>query len=213
MGAEHTLEMKEIEDLAISTLGLGVAFAIWRFAPFGDVASFLLSPEVIPAVIVSCILVGISFIPHEMAHRVTARSMNTYAEYKVWMPGVVLAVVSSLFGFVFAAPGGTQMYDRAGERYGLSVPELTIQMIGYVSIVGPLINISLAVLFSFLSMSVTGVELYGHDLFLFGARINSFLALANLLPFYPIDGYKILRWNSGAWILTVLLALLTFIIA
>lgn len=208
---QHTLTEDEIRDLSLSTVGLGVAFTLLFFGG-ENLDEFLFSWRVIPAFLASTLLVAISFIPHEMAHRVTARSMNAYAEYVMWTPGVMLAVLSSFLGVVFAAPGGVRMYTRSGERYGLTVPDLELKMIGYVAIVGPLINISLAVLFAFMSVPITSLELYGVNLLVLGSRVNGYLAIFNLLPFYPMDGYKVLRWNSPVWIASMVMGILTFII-
>lgn len=211
----HTLSSEEIRDLAISTLGLGLAFAIWRFGPETGVLMSMVSTEFLGLFVATTAIVAVSYIPHEMAHRVTARSMDAYAEFRMWRPGVVLAVLTSFLGFVFAATGGTSMYTRTGERYGLSVPDLNTQMIGYVSIVGPLMNISLAVLFSFLAASMHGTEIASinmFQLFSLGADINGFLAVFNLLPFYPFDGYKVLRWSSTMWFVAVVLSGLSFLI-
>lgn len=209
---EHTLSEEEIKDLAISTIGLGLAFSLLYFGGAAP-QDFVLSLQFIPALVVATALVAISFIPHEMGHRVTARSMDAYAEYEMWKPGVALAVLSSFLGAVAAAPGGVKMYTRSSERYGLSVPQLNLKMIGYVAIVGPLMNISLAVIFSFLATSIpTSPQLYGVDLLFLGARINGFLAVFNLMPFHPLDGYKIIRWNTTIWAVTLAMALLTFIL-
>jgi Zn-dependent protease len=57
---------------------------------------------------------------------------------------------------------------------------------------------------------VAGIDLY--YICRFGADINSFLAVAHLLPFYPLDGYKILRWNTSMWGICLILAGLTFLL-
>ena len=43
--------------------------------------------------------------------------------------------------------------------------------------------------------------------------INTFLALFNLLPFGPLDGTKIIRWNATVWIILLIFStiLLTLI--
>ncbi len=82
-------------------------------------------------------------------------------------------------------------------------------MIGYVSITGPLLNISLAVVFALFAETIT-VGLYGVDVLLMASRVNTFLALSNLVPIYPMDGYKVLRWSSTTYLFTLGMALLTF---
>ncbi|MFO7773178.1 MAG: DUF951 family protein [Dehalococcoidia bacterium] len=37
-------------------------------------------------------------------------------------------------------------------------------------------------------------------LFTLGAYVNTWLALFNLIPFGPLDGAKIFRWNKGIWL-------------
>ncbi|MDY6776796.1 MAG: site-2 protease family protein [Candidatus Nanohaloarchaea archaeon] len=197
----------EMKDLAASTLGLGLAFAFLFFSA-GDPLGYVVSPGFIPGIVAAMALVAISFLPHEMAHRTTARAINAYAEYRMWTPGVVIAVLSSIFGFVFAAPGGVEIYTRRGERYG-TWEDLKPRHIGIISIVGPLINVSMAVIFAFLAQIFT-LGFQGHNLLALGADLNSFLAVFNLLPFYPMDGYKVLRWNILLWVSTTALAVLTF---
>jgi Zn-dependent protease len=40
-------------------------------------------------------------------------------------------------------------------------------------------------------------------LFTLGARINTWLALFNLIPFGPLDGAKILKWSKGIWLVSI----------
>lgn len=211
----HTLRSEEIRDLALAAFGLGAAFALWRFGTAADAPASLVSAEFAGMVGLATGLVAVSYIPHVMAHRVTARSMDAYAEFELWRPGVVIAMLTAVLGVVVAAVGGTRMYDRDAERYGLTIPHLNVKMIGFISVIGPLINISLAVLFAFMATAVQDTTAAGISLFQvmqFGANINSFMALASLLPFYPMDGYKILRWSTTMWILSILLGALTFLL-
>lgn len=209
---EHTLSDEEIKGLSWTALGLSLAFTILLFAPEAEqgMMDFMLSLDVIPAFLTTMGLVLVSFIPHEMAHRVTARSMDAYAEYEMWAPGLFISVLTAFLGFVFAATGGTRMYVRTRERYGLSVPDLTLKMIGFVAMVGPLLNVSLAVVFAFFSQAVQVPAVQGVNPLIAGATINSYMALFSLLPVYPIDGYRILRWNPKMWALTGIMAILTF---
>lgn len=200
---------QEFRDLVVSMVALGVAFAVMFFgAP--DRIAFLLSPAFIPAAAVATVIVAVSFVPHEMAHRVTARAIDAYAEYEMWTPGVVLAVVSSLLGVVIAAPGGVVLSYMPSERYGQWSGFVPKQH-GIIAVVGPLMNLSLAVIFAF-AANFGGPLFMGQNVFALGALVNSYLAVFNLLPFYPLDGYRILRWNESTWIGAMVLALLTFLL-
>jgi Zn-dependent protease len=56
----------------------------------------------------------------------------------------------------------------------------------YIALAGPLTNILLALIFTFL------YKIYPNEIFLFGLRINLVLSFFNLLPIPPLDGSKIL---------------------
>jgi Zn-dependent protease len=43
---------------------------------------------------------------------------------------------------------------------------------------------------------------------LYGAAINAFMALFNLIPFGVLDGLKVFRWNRLVWIVLLALAAL-----
>ena len=66
---------------------------------------------------------------------------------------------------------------------------------------GPMTNFVLAGLF--LLLIFTPFKVIG----LFGAQINSFLGLFNMLPFLNIDGKKILNWNKSVYIFMVILGI------
>jgi Zn-dependent protease len=70
---------------------------------------------------------------------------------------------------------------------------------GRIAVAGPLANILIAVLayglyhFVFFEVGVLG-KIMG-----FIALVNALLAAFNLLPFGPLDGVKVIRWNGIAW--------------
>lgn len=150
---------------------------------------------------VTLIAVGLGFVLHELAHKFVAIHYGFWAEYKLWVEGLVLAVVTPyLFGIVFAAPGAVYIH---GEY-------ISEEQNGKISLAGPLTNIALALIFlGLLSISSASSILY--DICLVGFSINSFIALFNLIPFSVLDGAKILRWNPIIWVLTAAVAfIMTF---
>ena len=144
--------------------------------------------------LMAIVSVSLGFILHEMGHRFVARRFGCFAEYTMWPTGLILALMCSLLGFVFAAPGAVMIYPRAdmGGRATLARGK-----IGLISIAGPAMNICLAVVFILLNMA------YPMLLFSLGALINTWLAMFNLIPFGPLDGAKIFRWNKRAWLAAI----------
>ena len=100
------------------------------------------------------------------------------------------AIVFSFMGFVFAAPGAVYINGR-----------LTRLQNGLVSVMGPGLNLSLgaAMMFVGIALPLTDLTL---AIYLIG-RINIFLALFNLLPIPPLDGYNVAKWNVGVYIVVM----------
>lgn len=205
----NVLSEQEIRDMFLASAGVGLAFAIMFFAE-GDPVAFLTSPRVVPGFVAAAALTAASLIPRVMAQRSTARVFEAYAEFQLWRPGVVIAVLTSFLGWAVAIPGGIRMYQVPGERYGRHELHLTPKDIGRVGLVGPWLNIALAVIFASFATAAT-LPLYGADLLTVGSKLNAVLALAAMVPVHPMDGYKVLRYNEVLWFLTVGLAALSFV--
>jgi len=133
--------------------------------------------------IISALTVGIGFLFHELGHKVVAQKYGAWAEFRANDQMLVLALLMSFMGFVIAAPGAVVILGRVNKR-----------QYGKISVAGPLVNFVLAAVFYALLFlaPVKGLSL----LFFYGALINSWLGLFNMLPFGNFDGIKILRWNK-----------------
>ena len=185
------MRVKELRGLVISALALALAFGI---ALSGGFRAFQ-QPAILVLVIgMALIAVSLGFVFHELGHRLIARRFGYFAEYAMWPMGLMVALGFSLFGFVFAAPGAVMIYPRATV---LGRASLSRQKIGLISLAGPATNIGLAVVFLVLDFIQPAL------LFTLGARINTWLALFNLIPFGPLDGAKILKWNKGIWLISI----------
>lgn len=188
------MKAKELRDLVISALVLALAFGI---ALSGGFRAFQ-QPGILVLVIgIAFVAVSLGFIFHELAHRLIARRFGYFAEYAMWPMGLMVALGFSLFGFIFAAPGAVRIYPRAT---ALGTISLSREKVGLISLAGPATNIGLAVIFQVLDIFEPAL------LFTLGARINTWLALFNLIPFGPLDGAKILKWNKGIWIMSIAVA-------
>ena len=185
------MKAKELKDLVISALVLALAFGI---ALSGGYSAFSEPQLLLIVFLMSIIAVSLGFVLHELGHRFVARRLGCYAEYTMWPTGLILAVIVSFFGFVFAAPGAVVIYPRS-DTWGRAT--LTKRMAGLISITGPVMNLSLALVFILLN------TVYPMLLFSLGARINTWLAVFNLIPFGPLDGARIFRWHKGVWVAIV----------
>ena len=186
---------KEIRDLIISFIVIALGFTI--LYSNGDYSHIGL---VFPVVMIG---VGLGFIFHELGHKFVAMHYGYYAEYELWPTGLIIALDSSFFGFIFAAPGAVVIYSQGMEK----------KTNGIISIAGPIVNIILGLIF-FLILGSLGDFVYteaGAIVYLIcvlGTRINFFLAAFNLLPIPPLDGSKVLSWSVPIWLVTFAIAAL-----
>jgi len=130
------------------------------------------------------------FIAHEMAHKLVARRLGYWAEFRMWPFGLFLSLITSLGGFLFAAPGATLVNG---------MPYSDVRGWGRTGLAGPVSNLFFAA--GFYAASIVTFNL-GSWLFaplLFLAYINTLFATFNLLPIGPLDGSKVLRWSTGRW--------------
>ena len=168
----------EVRDLLISVIVISLAFS-----------QFDLS--VLPTTIIIIVLV---FALHELAHKFVAEKYGCFAEYRMWPLGLVLALVSSFTGVIFAAPGATYIspYSRKS---------LTKGDYGKISLAGPLTNIAIG-------LSALGLSLaFPLDFFSTLTSISFSLAFFNLLPIPPLDGSKVFAWDKRVWLVALIVPL------
>jgi len=202
-----TFSSRELQDLAIAWIALGVAFAIF-FAGGGSRALSMLGDQgLIQPLVVSLVTAGLGFLLHELAHKVVAVRFDQIAEFRADYGMLFIALVSAMVGFLFAAPGAVHHRGRITEREH-----------GLIALAGPVTNGLLALVFT--PIYVVGL-LLGSPLFtLIGGRgvaINLFLAAFNLVPFGALDGRTVLDWSKGVFVLTfvpaaVLTVLVVFVL-
>ena len=176
----HT-SSKEIKDLLIAWFFISVAFAIARTT--GTDTGFP-SISFLIMIAISAVTVGLGFFFHEMAHKVVAQRYNCWAEFRADLYMLVLAVLMSFFGFIFAAPGAVMIYGHINEKQN-----------GKISMAGPLVNIIFALLFlPFLFMNFINAVV--QEIISSGFLLNAWLGLFNMIPLGNFDGIKIFRWNK-----------------
>ncbi|CAF31073.1 site-2 protease family protein [Methanococcus maripaludis] len=173
----------ELKDLLISSIAIAIVVVWPRGFPTFNIGFFL-------HFIAALLTVGIAFIFHELAHRTVARHFGAWSEFRAWYEGLALAIfLKIILGFTFIAPGAVYIHKDY----------LKTKENGLISVAGPLTNIVLAVLFMILPIPAIYYSGYYVDISSYGYFVNIFLAMFNLLPIYPFDGSKVMRWNFLVW--------------
>ena len=181
----------EVRDIIVAWFALGIAFS---FALAGGGLNALGGGNgynlytALFLILVSLLTVGPGFVFHELSHKFVAQRYGYWAEFRMWPMGLLLALFTSLFGLIFAAPGATY----------ISGTNISQKENGRISLAGPLTNVAIALLFFPLGGSSSVLlQVIGFV----GVRVNVLLAAFNMLPLGPLDGTKVMRWNLAIWAL------------
>jgi Zn-dependent protease len=169
---------KEAQHIGVAAaLVIGIGFSMAWFAFTSNLA----------AMGVFAALMTVSFLVHEMAHKVMAQKAGLWAEFRLTTWGAVLTFASVFLPLKIIAPGAMMISGQ--------IPSAKEML--KISIAGVITNLIFAVTFLALTFALP-IPIFTGALF-FSAYINSFMALFNLIPFGVLDGYKIFRINKMIW--------------
>jgi Zn-dependent protease len=190
------IEKREAADILISVFAISLALSI--YSGYAEPLAFA------SMMAVFTVTIGAGFVLHELMHKLIANSFGAQASFQAWHMGLLLMVGLALLSLapgmggipLFLAPGAVYIYARS----------LTVTENGIISIAGPLTNIAVALFFFMAGILFYSVPWLGTVSYL-GAYANFFLAFFNLLPLYPLDGSKVIRWSWPAWLLATVFSL------
>ena len=137
----------------------------------------------------------LGFFLHEVSHKWAASRHGFFSVYRCWPLGLLLALmigIASRGQVIFAAPGSVIILASF----------FTVRQSGEIALSGPLANLLLSFVFFLLPLGGWMGEMCR-----IGARLNLWLAAFNLLPFPPLDGFKVLAWKPALWAVFCLPAL------
>jgi Zn-dependent protease len=177
-----TFSKQEILHIVIAMTVLTVAFS-FAFVSYPPLSHL---EEVLAYLPISFIAIATAFFCHEMAHKYAGQKFGYRSEFRMYPQGLLLALFLGIaVGFVFAAPGAVQIFGRPNR-----------DEMGKISLSGPSMNLVLGMIFFILWLLSEGIV---SSISFYVAYINVFLALFNLIPFGPLDGYKIFQWKKEVW--------------
>ena len=207
VGGATLVVSNEIQDIIIADVALTIAFTLIYTG--GLAATTLHFASFLYFLPIAFVAVTLSFVLHEYMHKIVAQRFGAIAAFKKSDMGILITLVTGAFGFLIGIPGATMIYTS----------RFTNKEEGYVSLAGPLTNFVIFAIFfgAYLSLfhSSPGVILGGNrpgtylqDLMAITLFISIWLAFFNMLPIYPLDGSKVLKWN---WKVYAFMLGLTFI--
>jgi Zn-dependent protease len=172
----------EITDLLKSWIAISIAFGI-IIARNMNIP--LTSQNFIIPLLISALTVGIGFLFHELGHKYMAQKYNYWAEFRASNSMLIFALILAYFtSFIFAAPGAVMIQGYY----------ITKEKNGKISAAGPIINLILGTIFILLLL--LGIK----NMFTtYGALINAWIALFNMIPLANFDGKKILAWDKKVY--------------
>lgn len=176
--------LTELRHLAFGTLlvmGVGASLFLFNSSPI--------------AVVLLVVVFTFSFLIHEMAHKIAAQRQGLWAEFRLTSIGALITLVSIFAPLFKIISPGAVMIAGQGDRGTL----------GKTAFAGPVTNITLGTIFLIIGLLTETIDpssVVVSSVAFFGAWINSFIALFNLIPFGIMDGYKILRWSRITWALS-----------
>lgn len=173
-------EVKHLLIGVLLTLAIGFSIPLYYM-------SYLYNTLEVP--ITLALVFSFSFIIHELAHKIAAQHYGLWAEFRIILWGAIITLLTTISPFKIISPGAVMIGGMADKK-----------TIGKVSIVGPLTNIPLALLFLLLTQVSQSFVAFGFTFaFALIAYINSSIAVFNLIPFGILDGFKVFSWNKVIW--------------
>jgi Zn-dependent protease len=153
------------------------------------------------SIIVAFLGIVTAFFVHEIFHKFMAQKYGLWSEFRMYPQGLFISLILAfLTGFVFAAPGAVMF---RGETRNFET--------GRIAVAGPTANIIIAVITFILYRNFFSETDLG-KIFAFISLVNVLLATFNLLPFRPLDGSKVIRWNGIIWSILLIISIILLVL-
>jgi Zn-dependent protease len=151
-------------------------------------------------------IISFSFLLKQAVHKMMARKFQCTSTYRMRplfiLIGLFFMLFKPVFGISFMAAGTIDIVPYSFGRKGLKLVKLTPYDLGMIALAGIAVNLFLAYTFLFVENEIATLIV----------KINSLIAIFNLLPFPGFDGSKVYIWTIWGWFFIFLLSILPLIL-
>ena len=174
---------KELKHLAVASLlviGVGLSYVM-----FGGIFALMDWPTLS----FFAVVLTLSFLTHEIAHKVTAQKRGLWAEFRLTLWGAVLTLISVISPLLKLISPGAVMISGPAQ----------MDEVAKISLAGPTTNIVFSTVFLGVAFAIGSSPV--QVLLFLAALLNGFIAVFNLIPIGILDGFKIFNWDKTVWAL------------
>jgi len=195
------VDRQEAFDIIVSVLAIALVFTFYQLGLKLEPSTFLFYMAA------AVITLGSGFVLHELSHKYYAIKYGARARFVAWPMGLALALALVVVPQIIWGPGAGVFFIAPGAVYIYAMLPISVNENGIISIAGPAANWVLCALF-LVPLLFLDLPLQLARIFSIGFAVNSWLALFNLIPVYPLDGSKVLAWDWRIWLAAALFSLL-----
>ena len=174
-------EVKHIGIAAALVIGIGFSIPLFSRSSWGW-----------PVMSAFALILTMSFLVHEIAHKVYAQKAGMWAEFRLTTWGALITLAAVFLPFKLIAPGAMMIGGNAP----------TAKDMMKISIAGVITNMIFAS--TFLGLGLWLAYMFPLNawagMLIISAYINALIAVFNLIPFGILDGYKIFMLNKTIWV-------------
>lgn len=136
-------------------------------------------------------------ISHEVIHLVAGRLLGIETEYRLWLSGSFATVFTAFLGNSFGIQGFLLEEIKEG------TPKWKV---GVLKMTSPILSAAVMVLFAAVNLFIP------HVAFQMVYSIAALWAMAEILPFKPMDGHDVFKWSKLVWAAAFALISVAYII-
>ncbi len=185
-------ELRHLIAAAVMVAGVGLSSVWYSSYTFGNLW------VAVGVFGIFAIILTVSFLSHEIAHKVVAQRRGLWAEFRLTLWGGLLTLFSMISPtFKIISPGAVMISGSS-----------SLEEVGRISLAGPAMNISYSAVLSALALAPSEFQ----GIFSLAAFLNGFMAFFNIVPLGILDGFKIFQWNKKIWGVAFAVSLVLMII-